>query len=95
MSLQYKGLILGYCPKCKRVTAFCSKEEIKGFSCRTCHTFIHFTAVAAGVICNCECGQRIKAVTNCEEDHFEFNCKCGYPLDVEYLKNKHRYVLMR
>lgn len=95
MDLLFKGLILAYCPDCKKITVFGSKDEAKGFVCNTCHNFKPFLKVATGVSCTCECGQYIKAVTNCEENIFEFNCKCGYPLTVEYNRRKEKYFGLR
>lgn len=95
MSLQYRGLVLAYCPDCKKVSVFGSKNEARGFMCRTCNKFHNFVREPAGVFCICECGNIIRGVTNCEENSFEFECKCGYPLAVEYSKKKDQYLLMR
>ena len=95
MGLQYRGLILAYCTDCKRITVFGSKDEVKGFVCRSCNNFHKFIKEPVGVSCLCECGQMIRAVTNCEENSFEFNCKCGYPLAVEFNNKKGKYLLMR
>lgn len=91
MNFQYRGLILFYCPNCDSVRTVFSDEEKKSITCRVCNTKTYLQEPATGVTCKCECGRFIKAVTNCEKDIFEFNCKCGYPLTVEYHKAKMRY----
>ena len=91
MILDFRGLILFYCPTCDKVYPVFSSEPKKKLVCKTCHTPVELPEFPAGVTCKCECGRFIRAVTNCEKDIFEFNCKCGYPLTVEYHKAKMRY----
>lgn len=92
---QYRGLVLAHCPTCGDVKVFSCKEESEGFVCKTCHTHHRFeSGKARGVFAYCKCGNKIHAVTNCTEDYFEFSCRCGCPVPVEYNKSKMRYTGM-
>lgn len=91
MSLQFKGLILCKCPTCNKVYPVFSEEVRTKITCKKCNTDIDLPEEATGLFCSCECGRNIRAVTNCTDDIFEFECKCGYPLTVEYHRAKKRY----
>lgn len=89
--LDFRGLILLYCPTCDRISSVYSSEPKKKLVCRKCNTTIDLPEYGKGLTCKCECGRFIRAVTNCEKPMFEFECKCGYPNTVEYIKTKYRY----
>lgn len=92
---EYQGLIIAYCPKCGSYTTFFSKEPAKHFFCRNCKEQIPLNGVPTPLISTCECGNRIRGVTNSEEDKFQFNCRCGYPNSVGYSERKNTYYGMR
>lgn len=91
MSEPIRGLILAYCPDCKATRVVYSKEGTDSFTCLSCHKKISLYA-ESGVLAFCECGNKIKGITNCTDDHFEFNCKCGYPIDLFYNNKKKLYT---
>lgn len=87
----YQGLVIAQCEECGVYTTFYSEKEIHTFKCRKCKTIRPLTGEPALVISNCECGKRIRGVTNSNEFMFQFDCRCGYPNTVEYSKKKHTY----
>lgn len=68
-----------------------SETVIDKIHCRKCNTTTALPKEAKVIYSRCECGRKIRAVTNCTEPLFEFNCKCGYPIAVEYNKSKNIY----
>lgn len=95
ISTTYKGLIIAQCTHCGEVTVFYSEKEVKNFVCRYCHKQVELSSPPVPLISFCECGNRIKAVTNSTQDMFQFNCKCGYPNSVEYNFRNNKYYEMR
>lgn len=91
----YKGLIVAQCNQCGEATVFYSENEVDSFVCKHCHKQVEFDCSPVPLISFCECGNRIRAVTNSTQDTFQFNCKCGYPNSVEYSSRKNKYFGMR
>lgn len=92
---KYTGLILAECETCGEITTFFSEEEVKTFSCRKCRKVQTLVPPASNLIATCECGKRIRGVTNASNAIIHFNCKCGYPIDAEYSDRKNTFYGMR
>ena len=92
--LSYKGLIIAHCKSCGGYTVFYSNDETNLFKCHSCGEVVSLNTPAIPLISKCECGNRIRAVTNSDEDCFQFNCKCGYPNSVAYSYRKDKYFGM-
>lgn len=91
----YTGLIVAECEHCGEVTVFVSEEEAEKFCCRHCRKTAYLDkGKLSPLISTCECGNRIRGVTNSTKKAFQFNCKCGYPNSVEYSKSKNKYFGM-
>ena len=93
--LVYRGLIVGQCNECGEYTVLYSGEKIDHFKCHSCGNTAPLIGPAIPLLSVCECGNKIRAVTNSDEDYFQFNCKCGYPNSVEYSPRKNKYFGMR
>lgn len=87
----FSGLIIAHCPSCGEYTVFFSKEVVNRFRCSKCTKPTYFKGEPVQLVSKCECGNKIRAVTNSSEPIFQFNCKCGYPNSVEYSKSKNKY----
>lgn len=94
-SVNFKGLLILSCD-CGHTAVMYSKNELTSYVCKSCGKVHNLSdSQATFVSTRCECGNRINAVTNITKPVFEFECKCGYPLAVEYNKHKNKYFGMR
>lgn len=92
----YTGLIIAQCEHCGEITVFFTESEVHNFKCRHCSKYTSLDEVSpTPLISTCECGNKIRGVTNSVQNYFQFNCRCGYPNSVEYSSSKNKYFGMR
>ena len=94
VKIEFKGLMVLKCPDCGKVFTYFSKESVDHCYCKDCKTTFTLENPVP-LVSYCECGNRIRSVTNCKDSLIEFNCKCGYPLVAEYSVRKNKYLGMR
>ena len=91
-NLEYSGVIIAECEKCKEITTVFVREKTDRVYCNHCGNRIALNTIPVPVRANCKCGKPTRAVTNKQDRKiFEFNCKCGCPVPLEYNTKKNRY----
>lgn len=92
------GLLIVQCPVCKTTKVIIANELRDDFICSSCsgkHSLKKlFGDNNTKVLAFCECGNVIRGRTNCSamSKIIEFNCKCGYPIDLFYNAKKKEYT---
>lgn len=92
-NLQYMGVIIAECEKCGEITTIFSREKTDRVYCNDCGNRINLTTTApVSVRATCKCGKQTRAVTNkSDKKMFEFKCKCGCPVPLEFNSKKNRF----
>lgn len=94
INFKFKGFMIIECPECKVTFPLSSKFEVSQCSCKKCGATFELLNKPTPLVAHCECGKRIKAVTNATSKVIEFKCLCGYPLVAEYSQHKNKYFEM-
>lgn len=94
INFKFKGFMVIECPECKVTFPLSSKSEVSQCSCRKCGATFELPDKPIPLVAYCECGKRIKAVTNATSKVIEFKCLCDYPLVAEYNHHKNKYFGM-
>lgn len=93
---KYSEVVISECEACKEITTVYVRETTDKVYCNKCSHKTILSGVPKRVFATCKCGRQTRAVTNKQDKHmFEFNCKCGCPIPVEYNEKKHRYQAIR
>lgn len=91
----YKGCLLIHCERCGKVHPFAVKEPITEAYCKECHKRIPLENLKP-LWLNCECGKRIKYMTNHTYSVFDVDCiRCGAPVAVWWNKRKGLYETIK
>ena len=88
----WEGFAHILCPWCGAEDSFHVKKPTTVLTCRMCRRTIDLPQ-GTRVTVNCECGFKMKALTNRTDDMFEVPCvNCGNPNSVVYRPDKKRYL---
>ena len=89
---EFSGVIISECESCKEITTIFVRETTDREYCNKCNHKTTLSGTPYRVLATCKCGNQIRAVTNkTDKKMFEFNCKCGCPIPVEFNSKKNRY----
>lgn len=87
----YSGFLLIRCKHCGEIKGFYGKAQITKYKCNDCGGSTDLNKLKV-LWMNCECGNRMKYLTNMTDRMFDVTCnRCGNPVAVEWNDKKEVY----